>query len=278
MKPPSFRLTRPSSLDEALRILAEEGDEARVIAGGQSLIPLLNLRLASPAILVDINRIAELAYIRLDGRCIRIGALTRQSAVLADPLIAAHLPLLSAALSHVGHVQTRSRGTIGGSIAHADPSAEIALIAITLDARLTLKRSDGQREVAARDFLLGALTTDCAANEILTEIAFPLPPAGSAFHFHELARRHGDFAMASVAIQQSDSGLLIGLGAVQETPRVCAGLQKIASTGGRQGIRDAVAAELADAAPLSDIHASSDYRRQLASVLLEDALAKVLRI
>ncbi|WJR80897.1 xanthine dehydrogenase family protein subunit M [Bradyrhizobium sp. NP1] len=279
MKPAPFDFFCAGTVDEAVALLARLGEDARPVAGGQSLVPAMNLRMATPTALVDISRIAELRGWRQVGDRIHIGAATTQAELMRDSDLAVRLPLLAAALPNIGHVQTRSRGTIGGSLVNADPSAEIGLVAATLEAILVLRSAQGERRLAAREFQLGALTTAIAPGELLVEIIMPTAPAGARCAFRELARRHGDFALVAVAVQRSAGELKVGIGGLEEAPRRCDRLTaRLAEEGfAADAIDDAVRVELADVAPLSDIHASGDYRRHLAAVLLKDCLMDVLR-
>lgn len=212
MKPAPFDYERPSSMDEACRLLADAGGGATLIAGGQTLMPLLNLRMSQPFVLVDLSGIGELHGVtRVDGG-ISVGAMTTQNAALADPLVRKHLPLLSQALAHVGHHQTRNRGTIGGSIAFAEPAAETPAVALALDAVLTLESMRGKRRVAMRDFLIGPYLTVLENDEIVTAIVFPDPPSGRVMPlFAEVTRRPGDFALVGLAGQiVLDGGVIAG--------------------------------------------------------------------
>ena len=281
MKPARFEIHQPRKLAEVLELLARQGDDAKILAGGQSLVPLMNLRMATPATLIDINRVAGLAGIRNDGGRIRIGAMTRQKALVGHPLIDDHVPLLAKAMAHVGHVQTRSRGTVGGSLAHADPAAELPLVMVTLDAVFTAESVRGRRQIAARHFFRDALTTDLAADELLVEIDLPVAPADSRTAFREFARRHGDFAIAAAAVQWSaeDATLAAGLGGVGTVPHFCARLADAAAAaqGNRSHLEALARDEIAGIVPLSDLHASADYRRTLAALALADCLEEVMR-
>lgn len=280
MKPARFDIYQPRELETALELLARHGGDAKILAGGQSLVPLMNLRMATPAMLIDINRVAGLSGVRRDDGRIRIGAMTRQKALLGDDLIAQHTPLLAKAMLHVGHVQTRSRGTVGGSLAHADPAAELPLVMVTLDAAFTVQSVRGTRTVAARRFFRDALTTDLAPDELLAEIHVPVAPVGSRTAFREFARRHGDFAIAAAGVQRSANGatLAAGLGGVGAVPHFCARLTGAAAgRSDRRGLDELVRAEIEDIVPLSDQHASADYRRVLAALALTDCLEEVLR-
>jgi aerobic carbon-monoxide dehydrogenase medium subunit len=279
VKPASFEMHRPRELAEALDLLARYGEDARLIAGGQSLVPMMNCRLASPAILIDLNTVAGLAGIRLDGDVVRIGTATRQQDVLESDLVRAHAPLMAAAVRHVGHYSTRSRGTVGGSLANADPASELVLVAITLGARLTLRGKQQDRTVAAQEFFLGTMTTALKPTEILTELSIPAASEGSKVAFREHARRHGDFAIASAAVQLSPKeGLLrAGLGAIAPVPVVCRRIQDAYRAGRLAGDLDAlVAAEIADIDVLSDLRSTAHYRRKLAAVCLADCVRELI--
>jgi len=278
MKPAAFAFHRAQSVGEAVGLLAQLGGEARPIAGGQSLVPAMNLRMATPDALVDISRIPELQGWRKVGDRIHIGAATTQAALLREKDLAEHLPLLMAALPNIGHVQTRSRGTIGGSLVHADPSAEIALVAATLEAELVLRNVSGERRLSTRDFQLGALTTALEPGELLVEIVMPVADAGTRCAFRELARRHGDFALVAVAAQIAGDRLSIAVGGLEEVPRRCDKLiEKLKEANNASAaIDEAIRIELGDVLALSDIHASGSYRQHLAAVLLKDCLLEIL--
>ena len=220
MKPAPFDYVAAADMGEALEALHQGGAEARVIAGGQSLVPMLNMRLASPATLVDITRIAELSRIEESTEAVTIGAGVRQVTLERWPNLSRALPLVYAAMPWVGHAQTRSRGTICGSVAHADPSAELPLCMIALGGSVTLRRHRRKREVRARDFFLGMMSTDLAPGEMIAAITLPKPPAGTGHAFREVARRHGDFAIvACTAIVRPDGTAALTVGGVADTPR-----------------------------------------------------------
>ncbi len=200
MKAPNFLYRRPETLEEALALLADNAGEAQVLAGGQSLMPTLNMRLSSPAMLVDINRIASLRGIAQRGDAIHVGALVRHRDVAASDLIAGRLPLVASAMTHVAHMAVRNRGTTCGSLALADPSAEMPAVAVLLNATIHLSRQAGTREVAARDFFQGLYATDRGDDEIITGVSFPCAADDQLFHFQELSRRHGDFAIVGIAV------------------------------------------------------------------------------
>jgi CO/xanthine dehydrogenase FAD-binding subunit len=278
MKPAAFEMFRPQSLNEALRLLAEHQDTARVLAGGQSLVPLMNFRLATPAVLVDLNRVDSLAGIRADGAVLRIGAMTRQQRLIDDPLVAGHAPLLAAAARYIGHVQTRSRGTIGGSLVQADPSAELPAVFVALGAQLEIRSARGVRVASARGFFRDAMACDLAPDEILTEIVVPVASPRARVAFRELARRHGDFAIVAAAVQVDPPHIAIALAGLEPIPRLCTQLMGTIAASGfdRASFERGIARELSTATPNEDLQASADYRRALARVLLHDALAEVL--
>jgi CO/xanthine dehydrogenase FAD-binding subunit len=279
MKPPPFEYCVADSVKAAVATLAAAGGESKIIAGGQSLVPMLNFRLLRPAILVDINRIPGLAYIEHDADAIRVGALTRHYQVETSPIIAEHLPMLGAAMAHVAHLAIRNRGTIGGSLSHGDPAAELPMMALLLDATLEIASPNGRRTVAARDFLLGALSVALEADELVTEIAFPKLPLGTGWGFEEVSRRHGDFALAAIA-----ATLTVSEGTITQARIAIAGADERAVRASEAEallIDKALDAALIDAAcdavracvtPNTDLHASSDYRRHLAGVLAGKAL------
>ena len=209
MKAPRFAYVRAESLDQVLVLLAEHGDDARILAGGQSLMPTLNMRLSQPLLLIDINRLDELKGISLEGEEVRIGGMTRHSEVLDSPVVADHLPLIAEAMTHVAHVAIRNRGTFGGSIALADPAAEMPACVVALDASLVLASSRGRRTVEARSFFKGLYETDRADDEILIEVRIPIAKPGYASSFMELARRHGDFALAGVCCHAKVDGVTL---------------------------------------------------------------------
>ena len=271
MKAAPFEYSRPATLDEACALLADD-DCARVIAGGQTLVPMMAMRLARPTRLIDINRIAALSYIREDGDSVAIGATTRQCVVERDRLIASKLPLLARAIPFIGHAATRARGTVGGSLANADPAAELPLIAITLDARADLSRRGGKDfEIAARDFFIGPMITTLPAGACLTGVRFPVWRGKVGVGFHEVNARRSDFAFVSAAaqVELADDGkckrIAIGVGAATDVPvRLESAEQQLTGTTlDDVKVKDAVRAALADIEPLADLHASAEYRRRV---------------
>jgi carbon-monoxide dehydrogenase medium subunit len=281
MKPPKFEYHAPSTLDEALALLVRYDGEAKILAGGQSLVPLLNFRLARPAALVDLNRIRALAYIREDGGVVRLGAMTRQRTIEFSPVVGRRLPLLREATRWVGHLPIRSRGTIGGSIAHADPSAEYPAVLTALEGQVVARGPKGERTLVPAELFETYLTTTLAPDEILTEVRLPAMPEGAGFAFEEFARRHGDFAIVGVAAMLVRDGercrtarlATAGAGPVPRRLRAAEAILE------RDGLGDAAieatarrASELVE--PDGDIHASADYRRHLAGVLTARALRR----
>jgi carbon-monoxide dehydrogenase medium subunit len=279
VKPPVFEYTAVRSIDEAVAELRQHGDAAKLLAGGQSLVPLLNMRLAAPERLIDLNRVPELAFITVRDGGLAVGAMTRQRAVERSTLAAAQVPLLADALPWVGHFQIRNRGTVGGSLSHADPAAELPAVALCLDARFTARGPAGVRTLAAGEFFVAQLTTALAPTELLTEVWFPAPPAGSGSAWIELARRHGDYALVGVAAVVTLAGdrvreARLALTGVGDRPvRARAAEARLAG----ESLTPSVLADVAEAArqaiePGSDIHASAAYRRHLAGVLVGRAI------
>lgn len=260
-------------------------DGARVIAGGQTLVPMMVMRLSRPTRLIDINRIAALSYIREDGDDIAIGATTRQCVVERDPLIASRVPLLAKAIPWIGHTATRARGTVGGSLANADPAAEIALIAVTLDATLYYRAGGETREIQAREFFVGPMTTALPSGACITAVKFPAWRGGKiGTGFQEVNARRSDFAFVSAAaqIELDDDGkcrrIAIGVGAATDFPIRLAGAETSLTgrTPDADQIRDAVRGALTEIDPLSDLHASAEYRRRVAATLAARAVADAL--
>jgi len=267
MKPRPFDYVRPDTIDEALAILAEHGDDARVLAGGQTLLAMLNLRVVEPAVLVDITRIPELDVIReVDGK-IEVGAAVTQNRLLAWPALAAKLPLLAAALPFVGHFQTRNKGTVCGSVAHADPTSEIPLSLALLEGEVVLRSRKGTRVLAAAEFQQGMLATARAGDELIAAIRFPVVNGGVAFR--EVARRHGDFAIVGVAaLAEHGSQIRIGVAGMADRPAV----RRIDAS----GINDAIERLAWELEGYEDVHASARMRRDLlrriGPVVVEEAI------
>jgi len=305
VKPPKFDYHAPSSVDEALALLGRYGGDAKILAGGQSLVPLLNFRLSRPAALIDLNRIPSLAYIRAhDGTEprpthgtppsvqaglaapvteVRLGAMTRQRTVEFSPIIAERVPLLTEATRWVGHLPIRSRGTIGGSLAHADPSAEYPTVLAALEGSVVARGPKGERVVGAGELFVSYLTTSLEPEEVLVEVRVPAMPAGAGYAFEELARRHGDFALVGIAAVIARDGERCTLArlATSGTGPVPIRLRDAERILERDGLGDAAidaaarrASELVE--PDADIHASADYRRHLTGVLTGRAIKRAL--
>jgi 2-furoyl-CoA dehydrogenase FAD binding subunit len=272
MKPMAFDYLRAETLEAALEALRQGGEDARLLAGGQSLIAMLNLRLARPAILIDISRIKTLAYIREAGGMIEVGAATTQAELLRWPGLSEKVPLLALALPHVGHYQTRNKGTVCGSIAHADPSSELPLSLALLRGEVVLRSTGGQRIVSAEDFQTGLLSTARRADEIITAVRFPCGQPGEGHAFCEMARRHGDLAIVAVAVKATRESVVIGIGGVADRPRV-----RELPVQADSGFDDALNALAWDLDAMDDIHATARYRRQLVRRLgrrmIEEALS-----
>ncbi|HYZ00071.1 MAG TPA: FAD binding domain-containing protein [Candidatus Binatia bacterium] len=282
MKPPPFDYEDPATLDEALALLAEHGESARPLAGGQSLVPLLNFRLASPAVLIDLNRVPELATLTVEDSSFRVGALVRHRALEEEPAVRKRAPLLALAAPLIGHPQIRARGTLGGSLAHADPAAELPAAAVALDASVSLRSRRGARSVPAGELFASFFETVLAPDELLVSVTFPPPPERTGYAFEEMALRQGDFALAGAAVSVS----LGSDGAIASARVVCIGA---GSTPVRlEAVEEAVAgqapslelfrsaaagvAELVD--PPDDVHAGAGYRRRVLGALVRRGLLR----
>jgi CO/xanthine dehydrogenase FAD-binding subunit len=284
MKPAAFDYVVAESIEAAVAALAAADGEAKILAGGQSLVPMLNFRLLRPSILVDINRIPDLAFIEETTDAIVVGTLTRHHRLEISPVIARHLPLLAEAMRHVAHLAIRNRGTIGGSLSHADPAAELPMLALLLDATVHVISPAGPRAVAARDFSLGPLTVDLAPDEMVTRIVLPKLPPATGWGFAEVARRRGDFALAAVAatLTLRDGAIAqarIAMTGVDETAKRASDAEALLARRSLTPdlIETAVAAVRAGVSPPTDLHASSDYRRHLVGVLAGRALTDAWR-
>jgi len=282
VKPAPFAYYRPSTLDEALALLAEHGD-AKPLAGGQSLIPAMNFRLARPAALVDLGGVAELRYVRAEGGVLALGAMTRHAELERSNAVARLAPLVAEAMPHVAHPQIRNRGTVGGSLAHADPAAELPAVMVASEARLLLRGRAGERWIPAEQFFVGLFATALAPGELLVAIELPAPPPRTGWAFEEVARRHGDYALVGVAasVTLDAAGrcarariVLLSVGdgptLAVHAPQALQGREPTDAAVRAAG--DAAAHE--DIDPPSDIHASAAYRRQLAGVLTRRALTR----
>lgn len=280
MKPPPFEYFEASGLAEALDLLAAHGSDGKVLAGGQSLVPLLNFRIMRPACVIDVNRLDELASIRIEDGSLRIGALTRLATLEHSPEVAAHVPLLVEAVRHVGHPQVRNRGTVGGSVAHADPAAELPTALAALGASFVTLSRRGARRLGFEEFFAGIFTSALAPDELLTEIDVPIPAPSTGWAFCEFARRHGDFALGGAAVL-----VTLGPGGVCETAAIAllaagptpahAPAAEAWLTGRRLDggtTSEAARRAVTDAEPSGDVHGSPAFRRHVLEVVVGRAL------
>jgi aerobic carbon-monoxide dehydrogenase medium subunit len=285
VKPARFRYHRPEETDEVVALLAELGDEAKVLAGGQSLVPLLSMRLARVEHLIDVNRVDDLSRMTVDDNGATIGAMTRQSTVEHSAQVASSVPLLAMAVPHIGHFQIRNRGTIGGSIAHADPASELPAVALALDAEVDARSTRGQRSIPARELFVGTWTTSLAADEVLQAVRFPAWRGRCGFALEEFARRKGDFAIAGAACavrvddrDQVDRASIVLMG-MSATPVRAGEAERllIGTTPDEDALAQAgrVAADASQ--PSDDIHGPADYRRRVAAHMVTLALRASLR-
>jgi carbon-monoxide dehydrogenase medium subunit len=282
MKAAAFSYARATSVVNALDLLEAHGDRAKVLSGGQSLMPAMNLRLISPELVVDIGELAELRGIAVTGELIRIGALTRHADLLKSPEIAAHAPLLSKAIAHVAHPAIRNRGTIGGSLAHADPASELPACMVAMDATMIVRGRAGERRVAARGFFTGIYETVLAPQELLVAVELPVAQTNSSHFFQEFARRHGDYAIAGLAAQATVEGgrftdLSLGFFAVGDRPVLAGAATRLVKV----TVTPAVLSEAQSALgreldPQDDQQASASMRRHLAKVLLAQCVGALL--
>jgi len=280
MKPAAFDYVAAETLDEAVSALARAGGDGKILAGGQSLVPMLNFRLLRPSILIDINRIRDLGHVDATADVVRIGALTRHHALETSPLIKAHLPIMTAAMQHVAHLAVRNRGTIGGSLSHADPAAELPMMAVLLDAKIKIRSLHGRRVAEARCFFTGSLTTDLKDDEIVTDVEFPRLLPNTGWAFEEVARRAGDFALAAVGVTMSVHNgtadrVRIGMTGVGETPLRASEAEGLLAGKAvdAQALEAAASAIEAAVEPNTDLHASADYRRFLVGALARRAIS-----
>ncbi len=282
MKPPPFAYSAPTSLAEAVAVLGESAhEEPRVLAGGQSLVPLMNFRLAQPGHLVDLGRIEELGHLRVSGGVLAVGAMVRQAAAESSPEVVRAAPLLAEALGHVAHAPVRNRGTVGGSIAHADPAAELPAVALALDAEMVAVGRAGVRRIPAAEFFVGPYETALSAGEILTEVRFPVRGGGQAFV--EFTRTHANFAVVGVAAVVTLDGSTVGsaaiaLSGVAGTPvRAPAAERALVGTAGdADAVRAAADAAVAELDPTGDVHASAQTRISIARSYLRRAVTLAL--
>jgi carbon-monoxide dehydrogenase medium subunit len=269
MIPAAFDYVRASSTEEALTLISAHGDEAKFLAGGHSLLPLMKLRLASPSVLVDIGRLKDLSYIREDGDVIAIGALTRHMDVQNSPILAEHVPLLAHAAGFVGDPQVRHRGTLGGTIAHADPASDLPAVTLALGATYVAQGPNGKREIAAADFYEGFLTSVLAPDEMLTEIRVP-KMQGAGWGFEKFTRRAQDWATVGVAAWRRNGDAGVALVNMGSTPILATSVT--AALSGGASVSDAAEQAVAEAEPQADLNASVEYRTHLAKVLTRRAL------
>jgi CO/xanthine dehydrogenase FAD-binding subunit len=298
VKPAPFEYRAPNSLDEALEILQEHGDEAKLLAGGQSLVPAMNFRVVQPSMLIDLNRVEELAYLRAGdgavastslpalpdragGAGLQIGAMTRERQLEFDPLVPLHFPLLAEAIGWVAHPQIRNRGTLGGSLANADPAAELPVIMVALDARFKIRSASAERWVPAREFFLGMFATDLAPDEMLVEVELPAQPPRTGWSFMEVAPRHGDYALMGVAARvtlsedehvQSARLVFLNAGDGPVDAQRAVEMLEGQAPGDDLFAQAAQTASQEEISPLGNIHASPEFQRHLADVLTRRAL------
>jgi carbon-monoxide dehydrogenase medium subunit len=286
MKPTSFAYHAPTTIDEAAKILGNDPEGSRLLAGGQSLVPMLNLRLASVDNLVDLNRIPGLNHVRVESGSVVIGALARQCDVERSDEVRTALPVLSTALSHVAHSQIRNRGTIVGSLCHADPAAELPAVWLALGGELTAQSTDGTRTIRPEDFFDSVFSTTLAPNEVATEVRFDRTNGATGWSFEEVAKRHGDFALVGVVTQVTLDGgsvsdaRVVAFGVGSTPKRMPAAEQRLIGTSASavdDALLDQAVAEVAAAVdPADDIHATADYRRHVAGVLARRGLLRAL--
>ena len=281
MKPAPFNYIVPTSIDEALSLLEEHAPDARLLAGGQSLVPMMNFRLSRPSHLIDLNCIPDLAFIHDNKDHISIGAMTRERTIEESSLVRSTIPLLSEATQHIAHLPIRSRGTIGGSISNADPAAEYPAALLTLDGEMLVRSKKGKRRIKASDFFKGIMDTAIEPNELLVEIIVPKVPPDTGFAFVEISRRHGDYALAGIAAQMTLSGktvtnLRLAACGVGPCPIRLNDAEKQIFDDGltEKSIQSAARAAALEIDPETDLHATADYRRRLTAVLTQQALLK----
>jgi len=286
MKPSPFEYYAPNSIEQALELMREYGDEAKILAGGQSLVPAMNFRIVQPSVLVDVNRVPELGYIRENDSMLSIGTMTRERHLEFDQLIAERCPLLAEALPFIAHPQIRNRGTIGGSLVNADPAAELPVLMLALNARLKARNASGERWVDAEDFFVGMFTTALEADEILVEIELPAMPARTGWSFMEVAPRAGDYALMGVAAlvtldknEKCEHARLVYLNAGDGPVDAKEAVQLLEGEKLDDRLIDSAArfASEKEITPYGNVHASSDFQRHLANVLTKRALEKAVQ-
>jgi carbon-monoxide dehydrogenase medium subunit len=285
MKPAPFEYYVPDSIEQALDLLSEHGDSAKLLAGGQSLVPAMNFRVTQPGALIDLNRVGELKYIRDENATLRVGAMTRERELEFDPLISRKTPLLAEAMPHVAHPQIRNRGTLGGSLANADPAAELPVIMLALDARLKVRSATGERWVQAREFFAGMFTTDLAADEMLVEIELPAMPAHTGWSFMEVAPRAGDYALMGVAAlvtldenRRCQQVKLVYLNAGDGPVEAKEASHLLEGESITEEVIESAAALASEKEinPFGNVHASIDFQRHLARVLTRKTLKQAI--
>lgn len=284
MKPPVFDYHAPTTIDEALQRVSQLGQDAKFIAGGQSLVPMMNFRLVHPAHLIDLNGIAALSYVRVEGGELCIGAMTRHRQAELSPVVREGWPLISGCLPHVAHVQIRNRGTLGGSLSHADPAAELPAVMTALDAKIVLRSTRGTRKLAANDFFISTLVTAAEPDEMLIEIRVPAQAPGTGWAFDELNRRRGDFAIVGAAglVRLDKAGKItfarLAFTGVGERPVLAKRTEAalLDQVPDEEMLRAAAEQSAADLAPESDVHASAEYRRDVAKVIAQRVLSKAI--
>ncbi len=283
MKPPKFKYLRPETIDDALAVLKQHGNDAYVLAGGQSLMPTLNLRLAEPMVLIDISRLESLRGLKEEGDQIKIGAAVSHAEVAASPLVNKHLPLVTGAMPYVAHRAVRNRGTIGGSLSHADPAAELPACAVAMGATLTLCSASGHRDVPASEFFQGVMSTARQEDELLTHIHFPASAANEVWGFNELSRRHGDFAIVGVAargLRQNDilSDLRLVVFGCEERPVVSAAAADLAKNREitQDQIKQIAGAVSEEINPMSDLNGTPETKRRQAQALVQRTLSAMM--
>lgn len=280
MKPSAFKYIRVRSVEETLSTLSEYGGEAKILAGGQSLVPMMNFRVAQPAILIDIDPVKELDYLRVENSWLHVGARTRQRALEKSLQVREQCPLLAQAVKWIGHPQTRNRGTVGGSLVHGDPTAELALVATLLDARIVIQKKEKSRTVGPADFFEDLMTTHIDEDEVLTQVSYPLSPPRSGCGFRELCIRHGDFAIVAAAVQLTVgedgrfSDTRIAVSGVGPKPlRIHKAEEALVGQVGSGKVFQEAAARVPDEVrPVGDQKASEAYRREMARVFVRRAL------
>ena len=283
MKPAAFDYYAPTTVDDVMALLKRHGGDARLLAGGQTLLPMMNFRLAAPEVIIDLNRIPELAFIKVVEERVHIGAMTRQRALEFSPIVARDLPLLHEAIKMVGHLPTRSRGTIGGSLANADSAAEIPMVLQVLEGEVIVRGLNGERTIPAAELVLDAMTTSLAEDEMLAEVRLPVMPTEARFAVEEFSRRHGDFAIAAVAAilvvkdGRCEKARIATAGVSSFSSRLAAAEEAIeGKTVDADAIEKAARAAAEAVKPVSDRNASEEYRRHLTKVLTARVLKRAI--